>query len=89
MFLTNRLGKAFLLLTIAMVKSQHRPMDMGLPLEASEECCAEKIVGSVSYTLLQDAFHGAISDQCLNNCIYTVTGSSSPKFCFQKGFPSF
>merc|ERR1712106_839601 len=80
MVIMPRLGKAFLLLTIAMVESQHGPMDM-----VSEECCTEKMVGSVSYTLLQDAFHGAIPHQCLNACVYTVTGTSSPKFCFQRG----
>ena len=83
MFLT-KLGNAFFLLTIAMVESQPRSK------EASEECCTEKMVGSVSYTLLQSgAFHGQIPHQCPNDCIYTVTGTSSPKFCFQKGSSSF
>merc|ERR1712212_528709 len=94
MFFTNlpRLGEAFLLLTtiVAMVESQHGsmgmsthgPMDMGTPVE---ECCAEKMVGSVSYTLAEAPFRGAIPHQCLNDCVYTVTGTSSPKFCFQRG----
>jgi deleted-in-malignant-brain-tumors protein 1 len=78
MFLTNLpwLGKAFLLTTtIAMVESQSR----------LEECCTEKMVGSVSYTLLDAAFHGELPHQCLNDCVYTVSGTSSPKFCFQRG----
>merc|ERR1712055_31754 len=83
MFLSNLpwLGKAFLLTTtIAVVKSQH-----DMPMPPMEECCTEKMVGSVSYTLLDGAFHGAIPHQCLNDCVYTVTGTSSPKFCFQRG----
>ena len=94
MFFTNlpRLGEAFLLLTtiVAMVESQHGsmgmsthgPMDMGPPVE---ECCAEKMVGSVSYTLAEAPFRGAIPHQCLNDCVYTVSGTSSPKFCFETG----
>merc|ERR1712226_300141 len=39
----------------------------------------------VSYTLLADAFHGEIPHQCLNDCVYTVSGTSSPKFCFETG----
>ena len=62
------------------------PMDMGPPVE---ECCAEKMVGSVSYTLAEAPFRGAIPHQCLNDCVYTVTGTSSPKFCFQRGSYSF
>merc|ERR1719458_2164890 len=50
-----------------------------------EECCTEKMVGSVSYTLLDAAFHGELPHQCLNDCVYTVSGTSSPKFCFQRG----
>lgn len=75
MFLTNLpwLGKAFLLTTtIAMVESRWG-------------CCTEKMVGSVSYTLLDAAFHGELPHQCLNDCVYTVSGTSSPKFCFQRG----
>merc|ERR1711887_448706 len=60
----------------------HGSMDMGPQMEA---CCAEKMVGSVSYTLVEATFHGAIPHQCLNDCVYTVTGTSSPKFCFQRG----
>jgi len=42
------------------------------------------MVGSVSYTLLQGDFHGSIPHQCLNDCVYTVAGTSRPKFCFEK-----
>ena len=89
MFLTNlpRLGKAFLLLSIAMAESQQGPMDMVMDT-LGEECCTEKIVGSVSYTLLQGNFHGSIPHQCLNDCVYTVTDTSSPKFCFGRGLAS-
>jgi len=66
----------------SMGMSTHGPMDMGPPVE---ECCAEKMVGSVSYTLAEAPFRGAIPHQCLNDCVYTVTGTSSPKFCFQRG----
>jgi deleted-in-malignant-brain-tumors protein 1 len=82
MFLTNLpwLGKAFLLTTtIAMVESQSK---LG---GTQMECCTEKMVGSVSYTLLDAAFHGELPNQCLNDCVYTVSGTSSPKFCFQRG----
>ena len=90
MFLTNLpwLGTAFLLLSIAMVESQQGPMDMMMDTP-EEECCTEKIVGSVSYTLLQGNFHGSIPDQCLNDCVYTVTDTLSPKFCFGRGLASF
>jgi len=84
MFLTNlpRLGKAFLLLSIAMVESHQHGTSMAPPVE---ECCAEKKVGAYTYTLLQDDFHGSIHPQCLNNCVYTLIGTSSPKFCFGRG----
>jgi len=71
----TKLGNAFLLLTIAMVESESPPY----------ECCSEKMVGGVSYTLFNDVFHGSISHQCLNDCVYTRTGTSSPKFCFGRG----
>ena len=74
-----RLGNAFLLaVTIAVVE----PMSIVGPME---ECCAEKMVGSVSYSLMERGFQGSIPNQCLNNCVYTVSGTSSPKFCFQRG----
>merc|ERR1711934_751137 len=43
------------------------------------------MVGSVSYTLLTDTFPGELPSQCLNGCVYTVSDTSSPKFCFAKG----
>ena len=96
MFLTNlpRLGKAFLLLSIAMVESHQHGTSMAPPVEVEveppvEECCAEKKVGAYTYTLLQDDFHGSIHPQCLNNCVYTLIGTSSPKFCFGRGSASF
>jgi len=76
MFL-HKLVNAFFLLTIAMVESESPPM--------FEECCTEKVVGGVSYSLFHDVFHGSIPHQCLNNCVFTRTGTSSPKFCFQRG----
>jgi len=51
----------------------------------AEECCQEKRVGSVSYSLLPEAFDGSLPHQCLNTCVYTEKGKSSPKFCFARG----
>ena len=53
-----------------------------------QECCQEKNVGNVSYTLLADQYLGKLPDQCLNDCVYTITNSSSPKFCFARGLLS-
>ena len=51
------------------------------------ECCQEKTVGGVSYSLLPEDFHGSLPHQCLTSCVYTKTGMlSSPKFCFARGF---
>merc|ERR1711973_1035506 len=49
------------------------------------ECCQEKMVGGVSYSLLPEAFDGSLPHQCLTSCVYTKTGMSSPKFCFARG----
>merc|ERR1711872_259757 len=49
------------------------------------ECCQEKTVGGVSYSLLPEAFDGSLPHQCLTSCVYTKTGMSSPKFCFARG----
>jgi len=73
----TKLGKAFFLLTIDMVESESPPIH--------EECCFEKMVGGVSYSLFHDVFHGSIPHQCLSGCVYTRSGTSSPKFCFQRG----
>jgi len=49
------------------------------------ECCLEKKVGDTFYTRLDDDFSGLVPDQCLNDCLYTITGTSEPKFCFARG----
>merc|ERR1712172_23483 len=82
----TKLGKVFLLLTIAMVESKSPPIRQGYPWDIHEECCAQKVVGNVFYTLFHDVFHGSIPHQCLNNCIYTKTfDPTSPKYCFERG----
>ena len=53
-----------------------------------QECCQEKNVGNVSYTLLADQYLGKLPDHCLNDCVYTIINSSSPKFCFARGLIS-
>ena len=50
----------------------------------AEECCTEKMVGDVSYSLLSEDFNGSLPSQCLNGCVYTKTGKLSPKFCFAR-----
>jgi hypothetical protein len=79
MFLTNpsQLATVLLLLTGAVVEAS--------TLRGLEECCTEKMVGNVSYTLLPDTFHGELPRQCLKSCVYTVSDTSSPMFCFAKG----
>jgi len=67
------LGVVLFLLTKSVVHSQ------------AEECCAKKKVGGVSYNLLLGIFDGEIPHECLNDCVYTVSGTSSPKFCFKRG----
>ena len=54
-------------------------------VEAQEGCCPKKTVGSISYTLLASDFHGELPHQCLNACVYTVSGTVSPTFCFIGG----
>merc|ERR1711934_504812 len=52
----------------------------------TDECCREKRVGDTFYTLfIDDSFSGGVPDRCLNDCIYSVTGTSEPKFCFARG----
>ena len=80
------LDKAFLLIAIGIARVESQ--NIVVP-PTKEECCTEKMVGSVSYTLLPDLFHGTIPHQCLNHCVYTVTDTLSPKFCFQRGSASF
>ena len=62
---------------------------MAEPQDFPIECCNRKTVGSVSYTLVPEPFHGELPHQCKNNCIYTVSGTSSQKFCFKTGSTSF
>ena len=56
-------------------------------VEAQEGCCPKKTVGSVSYTLLMPGtFEGReLPKQCLNDCVYTVSGTVTPMFCFKGG----
>ena len=81
MFLINlanmaRLVSTFLILTKAPRFAQAQP----------ETCCPIKVVGSTSYTLVpSDAFNGELPSRCTNSCVYTVTNTSSPKYCFRKG----
>merc|ERR1719489_123455 len=49
------------------------------------ECCTEQMVGGVSYTLWHDLAHRSLPYECLNDCVYTRTNTSSPKFCFMQG----
>ena len=59
---------------------------VGMAGAAEDECCKEKKVGSVVYTLLPpDHADRKLPHQCLNNCVYTLAGTLRPKFCFQKG----
>merc|ERR1711973_981207 len=74
------LGSALLLIG---VQAQSHQMDGH---GQAAECCQEKTVGGVSYSLLPEAFHGSLPHQCLTSCVYTKTGMlSSPKFCFARG----
>jgi len=77
MFLTDLSGTALLLLVAR---------SLVVEISAQEECCTRKMVGSVSYTLLPAATsHRELPNQCRNDCVYTVSGTSSPKFCFARG----
>merc|ERR1712115_7880 len=72
-------GSALLLIGV-----QAQSHQMHVHAQAAE-CCQEKTVGGVSYSLLPEDFHGSLPHQCLNSCVYTKTGKSSPKFCFARG----
>ena len=72
-----RSSTIFFLLAISMTESQHLP--------TVEKCCTKKMVGNISYTLSADVFQGELPSQCRNDCVYTVTGTARPKFCFQRG----
>jgi len=70
------------LLLIGVQAQSHQMMEHA----QAAECCQEKTVGGVSYSLLPEAFHGSLPHQCLTSCVYTKTGIlSSPKFCFARG----
>merc|ERR1712156_1176896 len=74
------LGSALLL--IGVQAQSHQMMEHA----QAAECCQEKTVGGVSYSLFPEAFHGSLPHQCLTSCVYTKTGMlSSPKFCFARG----
>jgi len=74
------LGSALLL-----IGARAQSLQMGVHAQGAE-CCQEKTVGGVSYSLLPEAFHGSLPHQCLTSCVYTKTGMlSSPKFCFARG----
>merc|ERR1712192_287737 len=49
------------------------------------ECCTEQVVGGISYTLGHDLFHRSLPQEGLNDCVYTRTNTSSPKYCFMQG----
>merc|ERR1712156_361604 len=74
------LGSALLLIGV-----QAQSHQMNVHAQAAQ-CCQEKTVGGVSYSLLPEAYHGSLPHQCLTGCVYTKTGIlSSPKFCFARG----
>jgi len=55
-------------------------------LALQDQCCSKKMVGSVTYSLLPSGtFDREVPAQCLNDCVYTVSGTSKPKFCFAAG----
>merc|ERR1712181_129371 len=61
---------------------------MGAMVESESpmmECCTEQMVGGISYTLWHDLFHRSLPYECLNDCVYTRTNTSSPKYCFTQG----
>merc|ERR1712172_392759 len=53
--------------------------------EGKDYCCKEKMVGSTNYTLLPNNHHHLLPLACLDNCVYTVANTSTPKYCFEKG----
>merc|ERR1719234_1118335 len=52
--------------------------------EGKDFCCKEKMVGTTNYTL-QPNNHHQLPLACLDNCVYTVANTSTPKYCFEKG----
>merc|ERR1719234_144440 len=65
------LATILLLLTLAKVEGK--------------DCCKEKKVGPTNYTLLPYNHHHLLPLACLDNCVYTVANTSTPKYCFEKG----
>eukprot|EP00092_Neocalanus_flemingeri_P086993 GFUD01109694.1.p1 GENE.GFUD01109694.1~~GFUD01109694.1.p1 ORF type:complete len:264 (+),score=6.00 GFUD01109694.1:88-792(+) len=49
----------------------------------SSPCCPQKIVGGVSYSLVQEADTSTFN--CLTNCAYQETGNPGRLFCFAAG----
>ena len=50
------------------------------------ECCLEKRVGDIEYSLVDvGSSSSPVPEQCLNDCVYSVTGTSEPRFCFARG----
>ena len=53
--------------------------------EGKDFCCKEKMVGTTNYTLQPYNNHHLLPLACLDNCVYTVANTSTPKYCFEKG----
>merc|ERR1712172_383039 len=53
--------------------------------EGKDYCCKEKMVGTTNYTLLPNNHRHLLPLACLDNCVYTVVNTSTPKFCFVDG----
>merc|ERR1712172_99498 len=53
--------------------------------EGKDYCCKEKMVGTTNYTLQPYNHHHLLPLACLDNCVYTVANTSTPKYCFEKG----
>jgi len=57
----------------------------GAPTDHSD-CCLEKRVGDIEYSLVDvGSSSSPVPEQCLNDCVYSVTGTSEPRFCFARG----
>merc|ERR1711971_73961 len=52
--------------------------------EGKDYCCKEKMVGTTNYTLQPYNHHHLLPLACLDNCVYTVANTSTPKYCFEK-----
>ena len=47
------------------------------------ECCKEKIVGGIAYTLVDET--DTIMYGCKSNCVFEKKGSPGSRFCFKEG----